>query len=332
MSKQQPLGFLAMALTVITEEQVRSVADASAVMVAIRDAFVSNLNSRFEIPVRQQLELAGGVLLLMPCCDRALGMEGVKIVTVSPQSGVNAAYLLQDSSRRTRAFLEANYLTDVRTAATSALATDLLARPNAETLGVFGSGRQAAAHLAVLGEVRSFRRYLVCGRPGRDINPFIERIGNQLGVQLQAASSAVLASESDVLCTCTTANEPLFDGARLRPGTHLNLVGAFRPQARETDDETVRRSRVVVDTYQGALAESGDLLIPLANGSLRREQIVADLHELATGAKIGRTTDQDITIFKSLGCALEDLAVALLVYERTSGSQIRRPAYEGDLN
>lgn len=305
-------------LQLITEEQVRAWLDTSEVLGAIRDAFISNHDCRFEIPVRRQIAIAGGVLLLMPCRDLVRGVGGVKIVTVSPEAGIHAAYLLQEASGRTRAFMEANYLTDLRTAAASALATDLLARPDAETLGIFGSGRQAAAHLAVVRRVRPFRRYLVCGRPGRDVHPFIDRMGKELGIQLQATSSAVCAMESDVLCTCTTACQPLFDGARLRSGTHLNLVGAFRPQTRECDDETVRRSRIVVDTYPGALAEAGDLLIPLANGSLDRGQIVADLHELATGEKIGRTSPQDITIFKSVGCALEDLAAALLLYEKTN--------------
>ena len=307
-----------MTLRVVTEEQVRTLADISEVIGVIRQAFISQDHSRFEIPVRKQIDLAGGVLLLMPCHDRILGVGGIKIVTVSPGAGVNAGYLLEDSTGKIRTFIEANYLTDVRTAATSAIATDLLARPDAETLGVFGSGRQAAAHLAVVPRVRSFRRYLVCGRPGRDIHPFIERVSQMLGIPVEAASPAVCASESDVLCTCTTADQPLFNGKWLRPGTHLNLVGGFRPQAREIDDETVKRSRIVVDTYPGALVEAGDLLIPLNNGSIDRSQIVADLHELAAGVKLGRTTSQDITIFKSVGWALEDLAVALLVYEKAN--------------
>ncbi len=122
--------------------------------------------------------------------------------------------------------------------------------------------------------------------------------------------------ESDVLCTCTTANEPLFDGRLLRPGTHLNLVGTFQDRTREVDDETVKRARVVVDTYEGAMAEAGDLLIPLRNGVIARDHILADLHELASGRKTGRTAPDDITLFKSVGCALEDLVTAMLAYKK----------------
>jgi ornithine cyclodeaminase len=120
------------------------------------------------------------------------------------------------------------------------------------------------------------------------------------------------------LCTCTTSSKPLFDGTWLRRGTHLSVIGAFQPHTREVDDETVRRSRVIVDTYEGALAEAGDLLIPLSNGTIRRDHIVADLHEIASAKKQGRTSDDQITLFKSVGCAVEDLVMAHLIYKRAS--------------
>jgi ornithine cyclodeaminase/alanine dehydrogenase-like protein (mu-crystallin family) len=215
--------------------------------------------------------------------------------------------------------MEANWLTDLRTAATSAVATDVLARPDAETLGVFGAGRQAVAHLTVLPRVRNFRRYLVCGSGRSDLNQFCVAMAQKLGITIEPASAETCAGESDVLCACTTSPEALFDGRTLRPGAHLNLVGAFQPHTREVDDETVRRARVVVDTYDGALTEAGDLLIPLGDGSIQRNHIVADLHEIASGKKPGRTQAEDITLFKSVGCALEDLVTAELVYKRAQG-------------
>ncbi len=133
---------------------------------------------------------------------------------------------------------------------------------------------------------------------------------------LRSADAQTVARESDVICTCTTAREPLFDGNWLRPGTHLNLVGAFQPETREVDDTTVRRSRVVVDTYDGAMEEAGDLLMPIKNGSVERSHIVADLHEIASGKKPGRTNPDQITLFKSVGCALEDLVTAQLIYRQ----------------
>jgi len=302
----------------LTEQQVRELLNVDDVITAIRSAFVRDFSSTLRMPVRTSMELAGGaVLLLMPCYDSALRAAGVKTVTVSSASGVQATYdLFAPESGTILVRMAANYLTDLRTAATSAVATDLLARPDVETLGIFGCGRQAIAHLSVLPKVRQFQRFLVCGsEPGR-AESFCARLRQDLGMNVTAADADTCAAESDVICTCTSSATPVFDGRCLRPGTHLNLIGAFQPETREVDDETVKRARVVVDTYEGALAEAGDLLIPLANGTIRREHILADLHEIASGRKKARAGREDITLFKSVGCALEDLVAAQLVYRR----------------
>lgn len=302
----------------LSEEQVRQLADVNEVIGALGAAFARDSSSTLCMPVRTSLDLAdGAILLIMPCYDSGLRAAGVKLVAVSSKAGVNASYeLLDPASGAVVARMEANYLTDLRTAATSAVATDLLARPDAQTLGVFGSGRQAAAHLAVVPRVRAFRRLLVCGSGRSDLQQFCERISKDQGIQVEPASAETLVRESDVICTCTTSSAPLFDGRWLRPGTHLNLVGAFQPEAREVDDETVKRARVVVETYAAVLAEAGDLLIPLGSGAIGRDHIVADLHEIACGKKQGRVRPEDITFFKSVGCALEDLVTAQLVFRR----------------
>jgi ornithine cyclodeaminase/alanine dehydrogenase-like protein (mu-crystallin family) len=304
-------------LNAISEDQVRASAKIDDAIAAIRKAFAGDFRS-VRMPVRTQLEMGNSLLLLMPCYDQNLGAAGVKMVTVSAATGVNATYsLLDPATGDILAVIEANYLTDLRTAATSAVATDMLARPDAETLGIFGSGRQARAHLMVLPHVRSFKRYLVCGSGRSDIASFCRQMKQEHGIEVEPANAETCAAQSDVICTCTTSHEPLFDGRLLRPGTHLNLVGAFQPHTREVDDETVRRSRVVVDTYEGALAEAGDLLIPLRNHTITHDHIIADLHELVSGTKQGRASPQDITLFKSVGCALEDLVAAKLVYDTT---------------
>jgi ornithine cyclodeaminase/alanine dehydrogenase len=259
------------------------------------------------------------MLLIMPCYDSALKAAGVKLVSVSVKAGVQAFYeLLDPQTGITVARMEAKYLTDIRTAATSAVATDLLARKDVQTLGIFGSGRIATAHLAALPRVRNFKRVLVCGSGGSDISAFCEKMKNELGVHLEPAKAETLARESDVICTCTTSHQALFDGNWLRPGIHLNLVGIFTPDECEVDDITVKRARVVVDTYDGAMLEAGDLLIPLKNGTIERSHIIADLHEIASDKKVARTSAESITLFKSVGCALEDLVTAQLVYRKTN--------------
>jgi ornithine cyclodeaminase/alanine dehydrogenase len=298
-----------------SESQVRQSLNPNEVIAAIRNAFARDFHSTLQMPVRTQVELGGSLLLLMPCHDSALQAAGVKTVMVSSRSGVNAVYMLLDPvSGEVLATMEANYLTDLRTAVTSAVATDFLAVKDAATLAIFGAGRQAAAHVAVLPLVRNFSRILVCGSGRSDVSGFC-RDRQAHGIEITPASAERCAREADVICTCTTATEPLLDGRWLRPGVHLNLVGAFQPHTREVDSETMRRSRIVVDTYEGALAEAGDLLIPLKQGIMERSAIVADLHEIASGAVRGRTSEEEITVFKSVGCALEDLAVAQLVWK-----------------
>jgi ornithine cyclodeaminase/alanine dehydrogenase len=302
-------------MRLFSEDQVRSAVQVDDVVRAIREGFHRGF-ATVRMPARTVLELEEAILLVMPCYDSALQAAGVKLVSVSAKAGVNAVYeLLDPETGISIARMPANYLTDLRTAATSAVATDLLARKEAETLGVFGSGRQASAHLAVLPRVRKFRRFLVCGSGRSDPKAFCARMKAELAIDIKPASAETVARESDVICTCTTSPKPLFNGAWLRSGTHLNLVGAFQPVTREVDDITVKRARVVVDTYEGALAEAGELLIPIKNGTMDRSHIIADLHEIASGKKPGRIHLDDITLFKSVGCALEDLVTAQLIYK-----------------
>ncbi|MCI0356136.1 MAG: ornithine cyclodeaminase family protein, partial [Acidobacteria bacterium] len=257
-------------MQVFSEADVRRVLSPRMAMAAIEQAFQRDYRATAQMPQRIHLPLPqGGVFLVMPCHDSAVPGTGVKLVTVldSPPEGVDriqAQYCLFDpATGALRALLAANYFTDIRTAATSAVATRFLARRQAGTLGIFGTGRQAWAHLLVRREVREFRRVLVCGsNPARSAQ-FARRAQDEAGIVVEPVEAAACAQQSDVICTCTDSSTPLFDGRLLRPGTHLNLVGAFRPETREVDDETIARARVVVDSYDGALAEAGDLLIPL---------------------------------------------------------------------
>ncbi len=259
----------------------------------------------------------------MSCYDSSLPALGMKLVTVRKnpdpgEGGVSATYLLLDpETAEPRLTIAANYLTDLRTAATSAVATKFLARPDAATLGIFGTGRLARAHLSVRLLVRDFKRILICGRDRersfKFVNQMSEDLSNMGVLEIATADARTCAAESDVICTCTSNSAPLFDGDDLRPGTHLNLVGAFQPHTREVDTRTIQRARVVVDTYQAAQSEAGDLLIPFEEGAIARDHAVSDLHELVSGKKQGRCTREEITVFKSVGCALEDLVAAELL-------------------
>jgi ornithine cyclodeaminase/alanine dehydrogenase-like protein (mu-crystallin family) len=305
-------------MTPLTEGDVRQRLDRAQVIAAIENAFRDRFPSTV-MPTRTHINLQGGIFLAMPCYDRHRHSMGMKLVVVQekpirPEDRVQATYMLLDpATGHPRLLISANYLTDARTAATSAVATKVLAREDAKTLGVFGTGRQARAHIEVMPLMRRFERVLVCGKDAVATREFATTIAAEVGLRVESVDAATCAAESDVICTCTTSQTPLFDGGRLRPGTHLNLVGAFQPHTREVDQLTVQGSRVVVDTYDGALAEAGDLLIPMRQGLIAREHIVADLHELLTGKRSGRLGATDITLFKSVGCALEDLVTAELL-------------------
>ncbi len=320
----------------LTEADVRRLLDPSQLIAALESAFRDRYPS-ISLPPRTQAELAHGIFLAMSCYDGAANTLGMKLVLVRdqararnqperqhpdpaldnatlPEGRVQATYLLLDpGTAQPRLTVAANYLTDLRTAATSAVATKFLARPDASTLGIFGTGRLARAHLTVLNLVRNFQRVLVCGRNSTRSAEFVHAVSQQFPrLAITAADARTCASQSDVLCTCTSHSAPLFDGHDLRPGTHLNLAGAFRPQTREVDTYTIQQSRVVIETY-GAASDVGELLIPLHEGVIARDHVAADLHELVSGAKQGRRSTDEITVFKSVGCALEDLIAAELL-------------------
>jgi ornithine cyclodeaminase/alanine dehydrogenase-like protein (mu-crystallin family) len=308
-------------MTVLLDnDQVRSIAKVDEVVDCIRAAFTRDFSTTLRMPFRSSLALEdGGILLIMPAYDSALGVAGVKTVSVTKTAGVTATYELIDPVQGSVLLhAQANWLTDLRTAATSALATSLMARPEAHVLGIFGTGRQAESHIAVLKRVRRITRVLVCGSPKSDPRPFCHRMSQLYSLEVKPVDGETCVRQADIICTCTSSGEPLFDGQWLTPGTHLNLIGAFQPTTREVDDETVVRARVVVDIYDGALAEAGDLLIPLGKGLIRRDHVIADLHEIASGKRQARTSAEDITLFKSVGCALEDLVTAKLIYDRAT--------------
>ncbi len=307
-------------MRIFTDSEIRSLLHPAEVVDAIEAAFAREYRATAVMPLRTRVEMAGrGVLLVMPCYDSAVPGLGTKLVTFFENAAerVQANYVLLDPvNGRLRALMAANYLTYVRTAATSAVATRHMARRDAKVLGVFGTGRQARSHIEVMTAVGRFERVLVCGSSAERSQLFAAAMAKELGLAVEPADASTCASQSDVICTCTSSSTPILEGKWLRPGTHLNLVGAFQPAKREADSETIRRARVVVDTYEGALAEAGDLLIPMREGVISREHVIADLHEIASAKKAGRTSADQITIFKNLGCALEDLVTATLVCQK----------------
>ena len=299
-------------------EEVHAALDYVRLAEALAQAFAAGA----QVPVRHVHGLGGSdTLLLMPAwSDTALG---VKLVTVMPGNGaravgtVQAIYVLLDrATGQPLALLDGEALTLRRTAAASALAARYLARDDAQNLLLVGAGRLAphlaCAHYALR---PSLRRVFVWARDPARAQDTAQWL-RDLGLPAHATEHLERAvREAQIISCATTATVPIVHGAWLEPGTHLDLVGGFTPSMREVDDAAVARARIVVDTYAGALAEAGDLLAPLASGAVRAEAIVAELAEVVRGERIGRTSAAEITLFKSVGTALEDLAAAALVVD-----------------
>jgi ornithine cyclodeaminase len=263
------------------------------------------------------VETPAGTLLLMPAFGRA-GV-GVKLVTLTEGNReralpfIQAAYVLFDAETQAAvAILDGSAITALRTAAVSALATRHLARADAARLVVFGAGVQATSHVEAMSAVRPVTELVVVSRSSGSAEALADE-GRRRGLAATPGDPGAVA-EADLVCTCTTAEVPVFDGSLLPPGVHVNAVGSYRPETRELDTETVRRASVVVETREVALAEAGDLLIPIREGVIDAAHVVAELADVVRGAAV-RRGPEDVTVFKSVGMAFEDLVVARAVVD-----------------
>lgn len=310
-------------MRIVAPEEVRDSLDFPSLVARLRESFRGGAT----VPVRHhhtipKAEEPDATLLLMPAWQDG-GDVGVKVVTVTPGNGqrslpaVMGVYLYLDGvSGAPRAIIDGPMLTLRRTAAVSALASDYLSRRDAESLVMVGSGALAPHLIEAHAAVRPIRRVAVWNHRPERAQELAEALsGGPLAVtavtDLQAA-----VGDADIISCATLSQTPLVQGAWLRPGQHLDLVGGFTPLMREADDEAVRRAQVFVDTRDGALKEAGDIVEPIAQGILTPEAIIADLLELSRRDDPLPRDAETITFFKSVGSALSDLSAAQLLVER----------------
>jgi len=269
------------------------------------------------------------MLLLMPAWTRGPESHlGIKVVTVFPDNGkrslpsIHGQYLLLDGTTgQTVAMLDGTMLTKRRTACASGLASRYLSRPDARRLLMIGTGALAPQLIRVHAKVRPIKEVAIWGRRPQQAAALAKELSVSLpqalsrSITVRAAMDRRQAiGEADIISCATLSSTPLVEGDWLGEGQHVDLVGAYTPQMRESDDNAVRRARVFVDTRAGALKEGGDIVQPLANGTISETHVIADLYELSRGQRPGRAAGDatSITLFKSVGAALEDLAAAEL--------------------
>jgi ornithine cyclodeaminase/alanine dehydrogenase-like protein (mu-crystallin family) len=303
-----------MTLPHIGAKELEEILPVSQAIEVLERAFTAE---RPKTPLRTHLDVPGGELLLMPASgERGLG---VKLVTLAPENPgrgmpfLHSIYVLfSPRSLEPKLTVDGAALTALRTSAVSGLATKYLARPDSSRLALFGAGVQANAHLDAMVAVRPIQSVRVVSRTPEAAERLADRARTLLDADV-AGSETV--SAADIVCTCTTSDTPVFDGKLLPDGVHVNAVGAYRPDTRELDDETIGRAKIVVETREAAMAEAGDIIIPIERNVITDSDIVADLSEVVRGARV-RTSADDVTVFKSVGVAFEDLAVAAAVLER----------------
>ncbi|MFV8345935.1 ornithine cyclodeaminase family protein [Flavobacterium sp. ZB4P13] len=293
--------------------------------------------SSIQVPMRHHHDFSNppedkdSTLLLMPAFNTGID-AGVKIVTVSPNNGkynlpaIQGTYIYMDAHKGSiKAILDAKSLTAKRTACTSALASSYLSRKDSSSLLMIGTGALAKNLIQAHASVRPITKVYVWGRSQKKAQAVCDALADSPYSCTAIANIDDKISEVDIISCATLSPTPLVFGKSLQAGQHLDLVGAYKKDTREADDEAVRKSSVFIDTYQGGLKESGDILIPLNNGSLTKEAIKADLFELCSGSKKGRTSEKEITYFKSVGHALEDLVAASYFYNEFISKKIINP-------
>ena len=319
-----------MDVTVLSAEDVARLLPMGDCIQVMRDALASLARGRALVPVRMVMRMpdASGFLGLMPGHigpdDGRAGALGMKAVSVFPgnaRRGIDthqgAVLLFEEDTGRLSALMDGATITAIRTAAVSGVATDLLARRDAAELAILGAGVQARTHLEAIAAVRPLRRVRVWSRNPQHAADLVKASAGRFGVSIEAVPTAEAAvREADVVATVTASPQPVLQRPWVKDGAHINAVGSSIPTTREIDTATMAAVRLFVDRRESALNEAGDLLIPMREGAFTADHIQAELGEVIIGKDLGRQSPDELTLFKSLGLAVEDVASAAFILKR----------------
>ncbi|MEW6406369.1 MAG: hypothetical protein AB1649_31685 [Chloroflexota bacterium] len=313
-------------MLILNAENVRKALPMDQAIQAMKQAYVALSSGKADVPLRIHLAIPPheGLSLFMPAYVQTDDVEAlaVKVVSLFPKNPARGLAFIQAAviafeadTGRALALLEGSTLTAIRTGAASGAAIDVLSRPNSRVAAIFGAGAQGRTQLEAACTARNIEQAWVydsnmeraasfakemagVGRNPRDLRP--------------AATAQEATRDADIICTATTSKSPVFDDAELKPGVHISAIGAYTPEMVEAPPETVRRAKVVVDSRSASLAEAGDLIQPMQSGLITESHIFAELGEVISGKRPGRESDEEITLFKSVGIAVQDAMAAQL--------------------
>jgi alanine dehydrogenase len=313
-------------ILLLSRKDVESVLTMEDCLTAVEAAFGELARNNALMPQRSVIKIQehSGLCLGMPAfIGGDVNAVGLKFVTVYPNNPakhdlpttLGTLLLCDPATGKAVAVMDAGYLTAVRTGAASGVATKYLAREETPVCTIFGAGVQARKQLEAIALVRKLEQVNVLDVVAEPRERFAADMSELLGLRVSGREDVEAAvREADIVVTASSSHDPLFDGDWLKPGTHVNNIGSHSPDARELDTKTVQRSRFVADLREANLAEAGDILIPIQEGAVTEEQIYASLGEIVIGAKPGRQSPDEITVFKSCGLAIQDIATAQAIY------------------
>jgi ornithine cyclodeaminase len=310
-------------MRIINRQEVERLLPMAACMDVLADAMRAASSGAVSMPLRLFTPLAdgSGSFGLMPGSTLDPPFFGAKVISLLPGNPAKGLPMVQGyvslfdhDSGKPVALIEGASVTAIRTGAASGLATRVLARKDARTHGIFGTGVQAVTHIDAVNCARDIGEILVWGRDPEKTRQFARQQSERLQAAIKATDDPAEAAACDVVSTVTAATSPILEGDWLRPGCHLNLVGVHTPEAREADTRAIVRSRVYVDLMESAMNEAGDILVPIDEGAIDRAHILGEIGQVLAGEIPGRTGDGEITLYKSLGIVAQDLFAAAHIY------------------
>jgi ornithine cyclodeaminase/alanine dehydrogenase-like protein (mu-crystallin family) len=316
---------------ILNKADVMLVLDMKDCVDLVEKAFAELSNGTAVLPLRISITPPEGLSLYMPAYLKEMKALACKVVTVYKNNPskhrlptIIGKVLLQDpDTGDVLCIMDGGYLTGVRTGAVSGVATKYMARSvEGQTAGIYGAGAQAKMQLWGISVARKLSSAFVHDISADAADKFAEEMSAKLQIPVTRVDHGDKLLDTDIICTATSSATPLFDGKKLKPGTHINGIGSHTPDTRELDTETIKRSVLTGDSKEACFKEAGDIMIPLSEGAITDAHFYGDLGEIVTGKKTARRSDQDITLFKSNGLAIQDVAAAQVVYQKAVAAGI----------